>query len=53
VCKKLEPVAIDVYELFDFVCCESGAKRLATWIGEKLLTRGLIDVNLREKNFEP
>jgi hypothetical protein len=53
VSKKFEPVAIDVYELFDFRCCETGAERFASWIGEKLLACRLVNVDSGEKNFKP
>ena len=51
--KKFETIAIDVYYVVDLVRCEPGPRRFAAWIGEKLLTRPLVDVNAGQKNFEP
>ena len=52
VSKKFEPVAIDIYYFIDLVRRKSGARRFAAWIGKKLLTRRLVDVNPRQKNFQ-
>ena len=52
VSQKFESVAIDVYYIFNLVRRQSGARRFAAWIGEKLLARRLVDVNPSKKNFE-
>jgi hypothetical protein len=48
----IEPIAIDLYHIFDLLGRQSGLSRFTARVREKLCARLRVDVNAGEKSFE-